>query len=303
MAEQLTVGQGRTIKRKVTLRYPKDHAEPTKRGKPIAGVYSAETLTLKIWVGDSVTPATLTASDAAWLSATDGTITLTIDEADTATFAVGQWRLEIYITTGSDSYTCYQALLTVEPRAGAVTAGLTYCTMAQVVDVAGWITQLITAKPDIQSNFGEYRAKARVWLNRQLMARARERIEFLSAGYVVNTCDVFGDTDAGTLTQDWIDYTFGDDPVETQLDAIQGFLNGTYVASTDAGLITDDQIADICAHYTAWLAGRNQIGKDGETSYQSFAIDCLGTATMRLAGYVARVYTDDTNAPYLVLRP
>ena len=303
--EQLYVHQGRTLKRKVTLRYPADYATSTLRNQAVTGVYTTETLTLKLWTGDGITAVTMSNSTVAWLSATDGTLTFTLDNADTATLAAGWYRLEIYVTSASEPYTCYTAMVNVLPTAGSTTADKTYCTMAQVVDVAPWVGNLITTAGDMQSNLGEPRAGARRWINRQLMARARQALESqLEKHTPIVVTDAYEITTGVDDGPAWGQSVYDDTSVEAQLNTIRGYLDSDYVASTTAGLVdADGTWAEIAANYTAYLFTRNQVNKDGESQYQAFGEDCRDRAAMLLAGTIGKVYTNVTATPYLYLRP
>lgn len=292
----------------VTLRYAEDFATDSLAGDPITGVYAGtETLDLILWAGDTLTAVTMSSSGCAWIDSTvspapdpdDGTFRVLLDNSDTANLAPGWYRIEIKITSGSEPQTCFECMLEVLPAAASGTAGATYCTYARVVDVCPWVGQLVRNSSEMQSDLGEYRADARRWLNRQLMARAEVRLNQLAEGHTVDLNNVYEET------PDWLEYTWneGESSVQEVLASLQSILDDDYVASTDPGLVDGDgTIAEICAYYTAYLIGRNEIGENGE-DYRRFASESQNIATTKLSGHVAKVYSDDTDAPYLYLRP
>ncbi len=302
--ETLKVKAGRTLVRKITLRYPADYATASLRKKPIEGVYTTETLTLKIFVGDDITPVTLSGSTVAWLSATAGTITLTLDNSDTASMR-GWYRLEVYITSASEPSPCFEAMLQVVPVAASGTAGAVYCTIAQVTDIAPWVGQLVPQSNEIQTDFGEQRTAARRWLNRELKARAKRALESqLERHAPIETTDAYEITEGVDGGPGWGDSTYRDTSLEAQLDTIAGYLDLNYVASTTAGLVdSDGTAAEIAANYSAYLISRSQISKEGQNPYADYGYQCRDRAQHLLAGYTAKVYTDDADLPYHYLEP
>lgn len=106
--EKLCVGQDRTTTYTVTAR---DTA-----GAAITGVYSgSETLALEVWPkgGSAVS---LSGSGVAWLSASAGTITLTLDNSDMAALSPGPYELSITVTVDGEPIEVYHARLLVTYR-------------------------------------------------------------------------------------------------------------------------------------------------------------------------------------------
>jgi hypothetical protein len=112
--QTLRIGQGYTASWTVTLRYARDH--PESPGAPVEGVYSGSE-PLEVALDDGAGgEATLSASAAAWLDASAGTIALTLDDADTAALGPARLGLSIRLDDGGEPVEVYRALLLVEGR-------------------------------------------------------------------------------------------------------------------------------------------------------------------------------------------
>ena len=119
--ETLEVQKGLPASLEVTLR---DAA-----GAPLVFA-GTESIRCKVWPGDD--EAEVIAPAVAWLSAGDGTATISPTATNTNTLAAGlTYVLAVDVQSGSDWYERYRAFLKVGYRPGSGTAGTTYCTYTQ----------------------------------------------------------------------------------------------------------------------------------------------------------------------------
>jgi hypothetical protein len=125
-------------------------------GAAYTGFTGAESLTCTVWPGDDITAtATLPAS---WLAAANGTITVQIPGATTATLAEGiyQWLLALTDSTAELA----RGTLAIELAPGTATQTVQpYCTLHDMLLHAPWV-ELVQSGSD-QAGFYEQRLEAR----------------------------------------------------------------------------------------------------------------------------------------------
>lgn len=137
-------------------------------GLPLTGVYAGtETLAARVWPGDdqavSFTPA------AAWLSASDGTVDLSVTGAQTAGVSPGEYRLQVRITDGGSTYSAFEATLAIAAAPGAGTAPAVYCTLDDLHRYGRHALLELQDQND-QAGWAEQRAEARQWFEDVLHA-------------------------------------------------------------------------------------------------------------------------------------
>lgn len=125
----------------------------------------SDALDASVWIGGS--EAELYSPGAAWLSAPDGTITLTTTAAGTAALAPGTYPLEVFVTPAATSLKISVAsfwLAVVDAPGASETSLPVYGTFQDLRDNGGgyWLDML---RRDGLANCLRERAKARQWLD------------------------------------------------------------------------------------------------------------------------------------------
>ncbi|MGE4196022.1 MAG: hypothetical protein AB7G11_02715 [Phycisphaerales bacterium] len=266
-----------------------------REGAPIAYT-GTETLSLRLSKGDGLAVVTLTTSAATWLAAPRGRVRIWLTKVDTATFTPGSYYVYLAVVAGTLRSEGVVATLEVVAAPAAVTAGKVYCTLDDVKRFAPWIERTIPNDISAQSDLGEYRARARTWLDEQILARARARVETQAELHApvlaVDPIEITTGYDAGPS---WGPSVYPDTTVQDQLDDIQTHLDADK-------LVVDAKVKEITAKYTIHLLCDVQIG-DGpsETPYQVLAKRFRSDALYGLVGWIARLDTDsDGDADFMI---
>jgi hypothetical protein len=265
------IRQGRTGRELIELR--------DESGAWLAGDFAGtEALTLAYWPGDNQPALADPASVAAWADPFDPdepAVVLTHDEADTALMTPGFVRYVLTVSADGVSADAYSGLLEILPAAGSDDPPKTYCGFDTLRRLMPAVDQLITADDSAQTDFAEQRASARRWLDRQVMARARHRLEDRASGVLVSPPNLLP-------AEGW---TGTAENIEARLDAIR--------AALDADGLTDPDglVESIAAHYALAEVLRPQLGNVGEskTPWQALGGWHKGEAIRKLSGWWARV--------------
>jgi hypothetical protein len=272
--ETLTVGQARTVAYTLTLRTPD--------GEAVTGTYTTETLTVKIWPGADYTATALTNSGAVWATASLGTITLTLDNADTADLAIGTHLVEVYVTDGGEPITVYSALLKVTATAGAGTAPVTYCTAGDVYDRAGALADFLAGCGDAGGFLAE-RYEAAQWIYRTAMSRAEKvaarQYEAHAPVEAEEALEITTGLDAGPM---WGDSSYTQPDRGAFVEAVAGWLDDELLMNESP---RDAALRDAAVDWTLYrLLGKQPAestyyGMAG--AYRTSAIRTLATHTFR----------------------
>jgi hypothetical protein len=265
--ETITVAQGRTLPFLVQIR---DTAE-----RNLTGHYDgSEPLTLRVWPGGRRMAIALSGSGVAWggtddagtvYSADDGVVTVTLDDADTATLDPGSYQLTATVTDGGEPRDFYRAVLQVTPSPGQVAVPATYSGYEDMQAEASWVGELLDFDVD-QSGFAGQRGSARKWFEGVLHAHYRGASAY-AGGQLAGT---IGLTWRSGRRSKWL---------QDLLDADR--------------LVLTPEIVRACSLYALATVLRPQIGTFKGTSYQALAAQFAGMAEDVAAGIVAEV---DTNA-------
>lgn len=139
-------------------------------GTPAANLFTGgDTITSRVWRGDD--QSTLLSPTTTWVSATAGTFMVTLNDADTATFEVGQYRIQSLASAGGRTTIILDAFLALDPAPGIAAVRPVYCTFADMTKLAPQVTNLQT--PDDLEGFLDQRADAREWLNQIVLNNYR----------------------------------------------------------------------------------------------------------------------------------
>lgn len=256
-----------------------------------------EVLALTIWAGDDRSPVTLTTSGVFWSDANAGTIHISIEQVDSATFDVGTYLLSVHITDGGKVRKCFESWLKIETAPGTATAPITYCTADRMKRFAGQILDNLQDESD-QAGFAEQRAQASRWVDQTILARAKKvlsdqlqrHVPILSVDPITPTSGV----DAGPMFGVSI---YPETTLQTQMDTIRGYLGGTNSKLT---LIEpeDSAVIDATALQAVAIVLERQFGPSGEdTPYQKLAVKFHARAVDKLYSTKARIA--DTNTSYI----
>lgn len=234
-------------------------------GQPLTGVYTGiETLVLLVWPGSSRAALVLPYSSAAWLSASAGTITLTLDALDTASMAAGFYELAIdLVSSGSGRVEVarYAAEITASPGAGL--APPVYCTLDDCRKECPWILDAVIPDPNIPNNLEPQRGEARAWFDNLIQRHWRGG---MSLG-----------AEAGLLAR-----------------RRSGQRNLWLQQQLDAGaLMLTTAVTKANAYYALGLALRDLIGFRGKTTYQDLSADYFALAEHQASTTTTEL---DTNA-------
>lgn len=131
-------------------------------GTAVTGVFTgSDTIAATVWPGDD--QAQTFAPTCAWVSATNGTATLTIAGSSTTSLTPGTYRLQISVTQSGSKYLVHEGVLVLSASPGSGTALTTYCSFQDMQRLYSQIGDLHDAGTD-QTGFAEQRHEARTWL-------------------------------------------------------------------------------------------------------------------------------------------
>jgi hypothetical protein len=145
-----------------------------------------DTLATAIWKGDDGAPLLTPAT--AWLSTSLGTYRITLNDADTAGWAVGTYRWQATATRGGRTGVIGEGTLEVTSSPGTAVDPPTYCTYEDMLTEASWIAQVQDQDTD-QAGFVEARARAR-----------RDIDDIIVANYRGASVGLFGTQSAAALS-------------------------------------------------------------------------------------------------------
>lgn len=283
-----------------------------------AGTFSGnETLSAYLYVGDAT--AALATITAAWDTsngpspAVEGqplvawTVTPTILAA-ISNFEPGLYRYQVVCNPDTDKLELARGFVQFEGGAAALTSpsyyttadGLkVYGTFDDMLLVADWLPNLVADKPSMRSNLSEFRARARRWIDTNLLSRAERDLQLQKEAHApVVAADALSITTGLDAGPEWGPSVYGDPDVSEARTTISGYL------AADLLSLADGEIRTIAANRAVYEVCRSQIGniKGGETPYQDFGASCAITARNLMAGHVAVIEPDD-DQPTVWLRP
>jgi hypothetical protein len=268
--ERWKVRQGRTIRKRITLRYKADAPDGSYfHDDPILNVYDgSETLALEIYTGDVEAPASLPNSFVEWIDPPAATlravITCPVDLTPTV------YRPIITLSDVGETYDAFECYLEVLGAPTVATEPLpTYCSYQDCANVCPWIADLIASNPGMQSDLAEQRNEAREWWD-SLLQRHSPRSSGLfdpniGAGY-------------GLGRNSWL---------QDELDANH--------------LIVTRPIRRANALYAISLLLECQVGSRDKTSYQVLAHQYRAAADDRAKMIAAEIDTNDDGAGDVVI--
>lgn len=252
--ETIRIEKGRSADYIVTIKDDTGDAVTTYAG--------TEPLSLEVWPGGSTSAYGLSASTVTWLDVSAGTVTLSLDEADTPLLSTGD-ELAILITDVK-TYEVFRACLEVAESPGLGTAPATYATVADMRAECSWI-ESISGGAD-RGGYLRQRALAREWTD-----------AILQSAYPVlqqERWDVFATAPALGLNV-WL---------QQQLDADNLVLTGPY----------GRRIVRANALYACHLVLRDEVSRSKEKShYQTLADTFHREAMAALQGITAGIDTND----------
>lgn len=226
----LRIGTSRTIQ--VQCLNPDDSV-------PAGQFLSTDALSCAVWQGASTAPviskSSLGSADVAWISATNAQFAITFHPSDTANLAQGTYYLEATATRGSDSADLLPkgTTLTLTATPGSTAARPTYCTVADLRRLAGWVDDV--QAPGSETGFAEQCADARAWLDENILRNYQ-------GGYV----SLLGEH--GTAIAAWA--TSGEQRSSIRNPwLLQLLQQGPALAGVNGGLIVTRRTLDLCAYY------------------------------------------------------
>lgn len=233
-------------------------------GVPITSTYlGTETLTLVVWPGSTRAPILMSYSSVVWLSASAGTIKLTVDRRDTALLDAGFYEVSVTLQDGSALVDAYRATMEVLSAPGMDLTPKVYCTLDDCRRECAWIMSAVLPDPNVPNNLETQRADARSWFDDLIQRHWRGG---MSLG-----------AEAGLLARRrtgqrnmWL---------KDQLD------NGA--------LMLTNSVIKANAYQSIAYALRDILGTHGNTTYQDLATQYFALAEQRVACTTAEL---DTNA-------
>lgn len=133
-------------------------------GNLVTSFEAADALSAAIWAGDDMT--TSVAPSVTWITPAQGTISLTVSAANTASLSTGLYRIRVAIAplgTGQ-LLVAYDGRIEFTYSAAAGTPRPVYCTYQDLLKIAPWIESIQDAAND-QAQFTDERADARAWFD------------------------------------------------------------------------------------------------------------------------------------------
>lgn len=259
---------------------------------------ASDTPTARVWRGGD--QASLFTPTCAWVSATSGTLTVTIARTDTASLTPARYRLQVKVTRASDSkeFLGQDAWLVLTDAPGSGTVPDTYCTLDDMLDYAGELAGNLQESAD-ETGFQEERAKACTWTRRTVLSRAGTLFDRYAESY----------TDLG---EDWVTVLdAATDSVTTTTDAnavreaflstVRGYLTSGYLKTDKAD---DSGIVEANALYALALVYGRQLGEASkDVTFSSLAAQWMSRAIRRLQAATFRIDKLGTGATILRLEP
>jgi hypothetical protein len=281
--DTLTCEYGRAVSYTVTLR--------DANGSPITTTYAGtEALAGKVWAGDD--RASLVTPTVAWASAADGTLTVSMTSAQTDDLSPGTYVLSVDLTDGGEPYECFRAWLRVEAVAGAATAGTTFCTFDDMIDVAGDLVEDLQNRADV-AGFAEQREEAARWTRKTIRTRAdslgRRRMEQHQPITEQTPISITDGLDDGP---DWGPSLYPDTTLRTHLDLVMGWVDSGYLMQDVATVISDAVAASPAPSATSFA------GSSALSSTNDFYNDCRLFMTSGTYANQSAIVTDYVGSTY-----
>jgi hypothetical protein len=243
------------------------------QGAVITDYLGTETLTCKIWSGqDQLVLASPTAS---WLVPADGTIAVTVSDADIADLDPGLYRMEGTIVSGATTTRFFDGSINLTTSPGATSEPATYCSFADVLLYAPQIQNLQDAGVGLAGMLGE-RARARTWTNENCLDGYRPNY-----GRARRYVSADGTTAGPHLR--WV--TSGPNGATTPT------ITDLRAALTLGGLRVTEKVKEANAHMAAAIVYLNQPGKENPYHQQGAFHQATAMAMLREA--VIEIDTDD----------
>lgn len=128
---------------------------------PVAGVYlSSDTLSARLWVGGD--QPSLFSPTGAWVDAPNSKFSVGFAAAQTAALAPGTYFLQVLATRGGQSVALVDgAGVELRPGPGSAAALKSYCTFADMLEIAPWVAKLSGAGD--YAGFARERDHAALW--------------------------------------------------------------------------------------------------------------------------------------------
>jgi hypothetical protein len=130
----------------------------------------ADPLDAAVWAGGDVGAPTIFRPSVAWVSAPDGTVSLTVAAAQTATLDPGVYKIHVGVTAGGARAIGFDGQLEVLPAPGTATLGTPYCTFADMLLYYDQVGTLANRRAD-EANFLGQRMRAKTELDRMIILR------------------------------------------------------------------------------------------------------------------------------------
>ncbi len=266
----------------------------------LAGVFDGtEAIAVAIWPGGSY-PILATASVAFWLDVASEPprIALALLPEDIALLASGTYRLRVTITpTGADPIDAFDGLLALVDAPGATPLPRSYCSHADLLDVAPWLDDCEDLRANLPAAGLAARAAATRWLDRQILSRITRDLNIQARRHApivrVDPITPTSGWDAGPGSGPSI---LPDTTLRDQLSELRAALEAGQLmtGATDPDDLDGGSVVRIAAHYALWCMLRNQIGapRETETTYQMFGKAARLEALRLMLGWTARIDTD-----------
>lgn len=263
---------------------------------------AGDTLACSVWLGNG--RAAAFAPAVSWVSASAGTGTIRMAAADTLALAPARYRGQVRVTDVSDSnrvFALFEFYLTLTDSPGTAVAEPVYGSLDGMRRKSGEDLDGLLERSDLGDG-NELLAEGRRGVDREVMSRARTIVETQAERHVpVEASDPVEITDGVDDGPSWGLSVYPDTSVRDQLDAIDGYLDDDMLMTTGA---RDRAAVDACEHLAlAELFGRQTGQGDADEKYRALASKHRVLAARLLAGWTARIDTDDDGTADMELQP
>ena len=249
-------------------------------GTPATSVFlGTDTITSRVWRGDD--QPTLVSPTTTWVSATAGTFQVTMNDADSSTLEVGQFRIQTIAVRTGRTATVLDGFLDIKSAPGTATARPVYGTYQDMTKYAPWIQNLQTE--DDLEGFADQRADAREWLDNIIVKNYRgSSLGQFGHHSMAAFAYGFSGPRRSLLLSQWL---------QDQLNGNTLLSGGTYTGPSGGALLIKPTTKRIVAFRAIAEVCMGMLGKGGD--YPSWGAQFRRAADAECMAYTAEIDTNN----------